>query len=282
MSLSILMLFLNQNVSSTFSPCLGNFLSSFFSDYPTHIIHQQEELDIANLNDQTVLIRQRNTSTIIFEKGLEKWVNYLVVVNNKTELDSILEELSSNKQWNSKMKHLVIVTDDDIQEAKSMLQKMWSNDIYNSVLIFASQGYTWYPFKRSNQCGRKIVLKKFDICKKDFDPFRGKMPSKFEGCSLNVHWQRFPLMVSNPLNKKGPGAGVMIRLLNLISEMTNLKMDYQNNSDSRVFAEHVSTRTMPRLLKAVIDERIDVIANCYWPHVLEHIGIFIFARYRRV
>lgn len=79
--------------------------------------------------------------------------------------------------------------------------------IYNAVVLSLTTGvgYTWYPYRRDSNCGKKVVLEKININEDTISPFEGKISQDYNGCNLNVIWARHPFATKNPKNKKDPG-----------------------------------------------------------------------------
>lgn len=93
--------------------------------------------------------------------------------------------------------------------ASKIFTEMWRKGVFNAVIWsqVTDQVYTWYPYSAESNCGKKVVVKKFNISENLYkeSPFEGKTAHNLNGCALRVMWSFHKVSSRDPNDPTHPG-----------------------------------------------------------------------------
>lgn len=143
-----------------------------------------------------------NSPEVQMSYWYEKTGSYIIVLNNKSDLNTQTEQLRERKSWNNRAHFLVVVgilVENPRRLSLEIVKYFWHNANVLDVVIFVSDNrvfnlYTWYPYNSKEECWAMkdvAVLNQWDVesteeSRKDEKIFTNKIPRKFNGCPMNV------------------------------------------------------------------------------------------------
>lgn len=260
--------------------CLPTFMRNFLTDRPVWIVHASNGSAVINeafqMEHPTVLLNVTKAANFAtFDKAMDKEVNYIIAA----DLNSSLEHLKTNSMWRSKSKHLVFVEEKvNKTVAKRVFKKLWESDVYNAAIVKQSsaRGFVWYPYKSGSNCGTTVNLKSFNICSTNFDPFAGKIPKKFHGCSVNVAWYKSSFADIDPSRKEH--RGVLVDLLRQVQKNLGLNMKYDFAQNINEITNRTALATgkcsTSEMLRAMEANKIEILLHIFIPLACKEVDRF--------
>lgn len=242
------------------STSLNSFVTQHFTDNPIWVIFS-ENIPNENLSfAQTKILFDLSKPLEEFgNKYVHQWVNYLIFLDNATNLADLIQKLTSIQNYNTKQKHLLVIEQES--NSKEYFKILWQHDIYNVVILVRNTTTitTWYPYNKKSNCGNTIMVKKAGVV-----PFNKKIPKTFKNCPVKLIWKNFLFMTTNPNAKM---LGAINQMLLLIGKKIGLQMNFEINENVLVNEEHLNRTQNLRLTKYIMENKIDVVSNIYGPSI---------------
>lgn len=155
--------------------------------------------------------------------------------NSFSDLRNHLEVLSKNPKWNNKLYHLIIPIQPIRSQQIEFLLKTY--EIYTAIILKQKDYialFTTYPHKWRKR------LNYTHLCSTDFK-FLNSMSKRIVGeCSFKMIWSGYPGLTKNPYARENPG--LMVRLLNTVTNIMNCTADYAKEANSLVVKEHTERK----------------------------------------
>jgi hypothetical protein len=150
----------------------------------------------------TPQISNPNTPKVEMSCRYEKSGTYIIVLSNTDNLNGQLERLTDNKSWNNRAHFLVVFSIPVVNPqlfSVEIVKYFWHNANALDVVVLISDNrhfnlYTWYPHNSKKKCWEikeAILLRQWTVgdtgeLRKGDNIFTNKIPTKFNGCPMNV------------------------------------------------------------------------------------------------
>lgn len=150
----------------------------------------------------TLLVSNPNSPEVEMSYRYEKIGTYIILLNNKGNLDERLEGLTDRKSWNNRAHFLVVVSipvENPQLLSLEIVKYFWYNANVLDVVIFISDNrvfnlYTWYPYNSETECWTiqdVVLINQWNVgstgeLRDGQNIFTNKIPRKFNGCPMNV------------------------------------------------------------------------------------------------
>jgi hypothetical protein len=150
----------------------------------------------------TVQVSNPYSPEVGMSSRYEKIGTYIILLNNKGDLNGQLEGLADRKSWNNKAHFLAVVTipvESPRLLSLEIVKYFWYNANALDVVILISDNrvfnlYTWYPHNSETECWTiqdVVLLNQWNVestgeLRNCQNIFTDKIPRKFNGCPMNV------------------------------------------------------------------------------------------------
>lgn len=250
-----LFLFLLLPRTYKFEKCADVFVKRFLGDQAIFLVNPSETT--INLENPKILFNTEDPF-VNFDNFTQKDVHYVIEASNSAELNDVLAHFFKHKQWNSKAKHLILLSELDVESVAESFKALWFYDVYNVVIIspLDSTGYTWHPFEGRSKCGTLVHVEQFNSCS-HFDPYVKKI-IRTSGCWIKTTWHPQMFLLESPGATTKPS--VSINLLKWIKKRlkaTIKKSKLTNAPLNKTPQSHY----VSELIEKVESEKIDIIIN---------------------
>lgn len=254
------------------------FISKYLLEYPLFIVWNFESAKteevlskVLRINNHKILTNADKMTAKIDNKFVDKYINYVILVYDIEELTNLLNKLSENRRWNTKMKHLIVLTKFETNDStiKISFKQLWRYRVFNVVAVLYDINnlsyFTWYPYSKESNCGSKVIPKQFDMFL--INPFANKIPKKIHGCPAKVLWKKLHNLVKDPFSINDPGA--LVELLRAIAKVVGITLVFDKQSNSIVTEEYVNRTKAVTLTKKVLEENVDIVGTLYGPSIFD-------------
>lgn len=260
---------------------LERFVKEYLLDHSLFLVYEDDQIKTRDVLQNVLIINHPKVLVSLKELNriavAEKARNYMIIVNEMETINVILNKLQQSKKWNTKTKHLIVLTGEILnnQNAVVLFKLLWKYRVFNSVLMSINDknniAFTWFPYAEKSNCGSNVIPEQFDLNVTLYDPFLNKLPKKFPGCTLKAIWinNTNVLFVRNPFNKHNPG--VLIQNLRAVSELMNFTIAYDKDVDVDL-EEALHEANYTKFFEKVNREHIDIVAKLFVYAVYPLIG----------
>lgn len=239
-----ILLLLNFSYISTYRVTENRHLKCLFEKlFPEHTISfsydAHDETDhfdlISSLLNPKIITNIADGGMVVDENYVDTKTVYFLAPNSFSDLRNHLEVLSKNPKWNNKLYHLIIPIQPIRSQQIEFLLKTY--EIYTAIILKQKDYialFTTYPHKWRKR------LNYTHLCSTDFK-FLNSMSKRIVGeCSFKMIWSGYPGLTKNPYARENPG--LMVRLLNTVTNIMNCTADYAKEANSLVVKEHTERK----------------------------------------
>lgn len=221
------------------------FVNNHFLDQTICVIYSNETLI------PSYLLHLEHPKTFYCKRSHYNKYNHLIIIKGMEELKRIAENLM---EYNNKAKYLLKINDPiDHNDLRRCFNILWSNDVYNLVVLVKNDAHTWYPYSK-----QKIISTNLT------HPFSNKIPKTFYQHPVKLIWSPVFIFTTPPHQKT---LGYINRILILIGEKIGLKMLFDKEEEPFAVSEHRNKVKAVNLTRIVVEEKVDVVANAYGPSI---------------
>lgn len=171
---------------------------------PDASLFQRNILNALNENDRhdlAVMVKDARVKHWNASHVTEKAKNYLMLLNDKSELAANIKQLHALPTWNPLAQvvifFLTAMEPDELEDQTvSVILELFASNVLNvnvmSQRINTSlvQSYTWFPYEKAHCATNFTRLHLIDEC--EYVPEEEETPSHFNIESFKSHWQKIP------------------------------------------------------------------------------------------
>lgn len=233
--------------------CLSKIVVKYQEAYTLVI---SDNFDIKTNTSKLLYTEEDFVTTSIFGR-----FDMFVLLPTSTEkFDKMLAILYQSWYWNSRAKFLVVLNQEEMDEA---FRIAWKYLIYNIVIISPENKtinlYTFYPYS-GHHCAEFLHHELLSSCASVGSLFPTKIPSNLNGCEVKLMPYIIPPYVTNvSASRKDPSAsGLEVTIVHTIATKLNLTERYINNPFDH-WGYKFKDGTYSLMYKALYEKEIDLI-----------------------